>query len=394
MEDVVARLARSATDLGLMVTVAAASHPDAALHAALGFGVDTAIPPGGEAAVLSPLPLKVLFPAIAGIDEGRAEEIMQTLESWGIRTFGQYAGMPEVGIFERFGSEGIALQKLAKGAGRAHLEPILPEPAFIQSSELEHPVSSRGTLMSSLESLVGRLCADLNRCSLAAASVQLNMKLESGAGHTRSIRLAVPTRDSRLLLKIIELEIEAQPPDSAVTRIEISADAARPRFLQKDLFKADAPEPERLDLQVARIAGLVGRENVGSPELLDSHRPRSFRMTRFLFGIPAGRRRRKPANSNTPKERVCQRLFDPPLIANVLLTANRPAHISAPPAGSREGIRGKVVQSGGPWLSSGDWWSSQPWSREEWDVELDGGAVCRIFYDRIDEAWKIEGIYD
>jgi protein ImuB len=377
-----------------MVTVAAASHPDAALHAALGFGVDTAIPPGGEADVLSPLPLTVLFPAIAGIDEGTAAEIIQTLESWGIRTFGQYAGMPENGIFERFGSEGIALQKLAKGAGRTHLEPILLEPAFIQSSELEHPVSLRGPLMSSLESLIGRLCADLNRCSLAAASVQLNMKLENGAEHKRHLRLAVPTRDSRLLLKIIELEIEAQPPDSPVTGVEISAEAARPRLVQKELFNADAPEPEKLDLLVARIAGLVGRENVGSPELLDSHRPRSFRMTRFRFGIPAGRRFRKPSNSNTPEERVCLRLFDPPLRAKVLLLANRPAHVSAPSAGSREGIRGKVVQSGGPWLSSGEWWSAHAWSREEWDVELHGGAVCRIFYDRIDEAWKIEGIYD
>jgi len=34
------------------------------------------------------------------------------------------------------------------------------------------------------------------------------------------------------------------------------------------------------------------------------------------------------------------------------------------------------------------------WSRDEWDVALKSGAVCRIYQDRTTECWFLEGIYD
>ena len=35
-----------------------------------------------------------------------------------------------------------------------------------------------------------------------------------------------------------------------------------------------------------------------------------------------------------------------------------------------------------------------PWSRDEWDVALKSGAVCRIYQDRTTERWFLEGVYD
>ena len=43
------------------------------------------------------------------------------------------------------------------------------------------------------------------------------------------------------------------------------------------------PEPERLQLTLARIAAVVGEGNAGSPELLDTHRPDAYRMNTFVF---------------------------------------------------------------------------------------------------------------
>jgi hypothetical protein len=34
------------------------------------------------------------------------------------------------------------------------------------------------------------------------------------------------------------------------------------------------------------------------------------------------------------------------------------------------------------------------WNRDEWDVALASGAVCRVFQDRATERWFLEGIYD
>ncbi len=61
----------------------------------------------------------------------------------------------------------------------------------------------------------------------------------------------------------------------------INCEPVKPRLLQTGLFIPLAPEPEKLELMLARLAKLVGAENIGSPELLDTHRPDAFRVKRF-----------------------------------------------------------------------------------------------------------------
>lgn len=34
------------------------------------------------------------------------------------------------------------------------------------------------------------------------------------------------------------------------------------------------------------------------------------------------------------------------------------------------GVRGEVVARAGPCRASGDWWTSESWGRDEWDVVL------------------------
>ena len=34
------------------------------------------------------------------------------------------------------------------------------------------------------------------------------------------------------------------------------------------------------------------------------------------------------------------------------------------------------------------------WNRDEWDVALNSGAVCRIYQDRTTERWFLDGVYD
>ena len=57
---------------------------------------------------------------------------------------------------------------------------------------------------------------------------------------------------------------------------------------------------------------------------------------------------------------------------------------------------GQVVQAAGPWRSSGAWWDldKTPWDRDEWDVELGEGGICRLFHDRATGVWFLDGIFD
>ncbi len=53
---------------------------------------------------------------------------------------------------------------------------------------------------------------------------------------------------------------------------------------------------------------------------------------------------------------------------------------------------GPVVAFRGPFLTSGDWWSEEPWRAEEWDVELPAQGCFRLRCNR--EHWELLGVWD
>jgi protein ImuB len=84
------------------------------------------------------------------------------------------------------------------------------------------------------------------------------------------------------------------------------------------------------------------------------------------------------------------RRFRPPVAVRVAVEAGRPARVAV----DRHGMPGgEVRQAAGPWRTSGGWWTER-WNRDEWDVALDDGAVCRMFQDRDTNGWFLEGVYD
>ena len=93
---------------GVGASVAVASNPDAAIHVARGMAGVTVIPAGREAKVLSALPLNLL-------GGSASPETAETLDLWGIRTFGELAALPPLGVAARLGDEGVHLQRLARG---------------------------------------------------------------------------------------------------------------------------------------------------------------------------------------------------------------------------------------------------------------------------------------
>ena len=54
----------------------------------------------------------------------------------------------------------------------------------------------------------------------------------------------------------------------------------------------------------------------------------------------------------------------------------------------------RVVRCAGPWRSSGEWWDTARWSREEWDVALDDTTLVRLVHDPLHATWYLDGAYD
>jgi protein ImuB len=416
-------IVRRAMELNLAINVSVAANPDASIHAARSFRGTTIINIGDEGLCLGTLSIKQIDFSLAGIDSQRAEEIQETFSLWGVRTFGDLARLPLAGVAERLGQEGVRLRKLAQGKTVRHLNLIRPPIGFEQSLELEHPVEDLEPLSFILSRLLNQLCANLIEHALATNELKLRLVTEPGALandsnidtnsadihdhlHERTITLPVPMRNPKTLLRLLLFDIEAQPPRAPIVSVTISAEPVKPRAAQTGLFIPLAPEPEKLEITLARLAKLVGQDNVGSPELLDTHRADTFRMKRFRI---AQKRRKSEKNDSrfarnagkTPAFPVMGfRSFRPPWRANVETIRGQPARINARGRTSFSQVRGKVGCAAGPWRSSGDWWRPDVWARDEWDVAVidttnqQGEVLCRIYRDLISDEWFVAGVYD
>jgi len=470
--EIASNLSQRVSQLGLEANIAVAANPDAALLAAHGFPGVTLIPEGREAERLGNLPVDVLLECFSS-DADEAARWLETFDRWGIRKLRALAALPEVPVSERLGQQGIRLQQLARGATQRNLRVWEPQLIFSESVELEHPIVLLEPLAFLLARMLEQLCARLRARALAAQELRLEFKLAASqvnddvsfaetpthklAGKldqkfTRTLSLPTPMLDAKVFLKLLQLDLQAQPPGAPIVKIDLSAQPARPRALQGGLFQPVFPEPEKLELTLARIAGIVGQGRAGSVELLDTHREGAFAMRHFapLEPVleerasrtkvnPSGNRKIDKAdmsrqgnekthelaegiaeNSKVNGEEkmsavIALRLFRPPLGASVIVREAKPVQLRCL---DREEIAGEIVWTAGPWRSSGDWSEQEGWSREEWDIAVyscqlpasscqsteeqlsadnsqsTGLVLYRLVQDRLSGKWFVEGMYD
>jgi len=217
----------------------------------------------------------------------------------------------------------------------------------------------------------------------------------------------------------------------------MTADAAGPRVTQNGLFVPSGPDPEKLEVTIARLAKLVGEGNLGCAELVDSHRPESFRMKRFVVANEQNKRRGKSEPKvkklDPPATVTALRVMRPPQPVRLELRDEQPLRMYL------QGMSAEVVSASGPWRSSGDWWQEDPWRQDEWDLEIEFVPVgaqhhCapsrqnvnfidspqsqsasgtkreqkdkktehsgrqrglyRIYYDALRQSWFVRGVYD
>jgi protein ImuB len=400
---------RAAT-LGLKANVAVASNPDAAVLAARGFSGVTVIPAGKEAERLGSLPMEVLFANPLAEDrpedQKNAAGLLETLARWGVRNLRALAALPEIAFSERLGQEGLRMQQLARGAASRTLVPVEAPLVFEEAIELEHAIVLLEPLAFLLNRLLEQLCARLASRALATQELRLTLELENfsysnpqskinNQNFLRTLRLPQPMLDAKVFLKLLQLDLNAHPPGAPIVNIHLAAEPARPRSAQGGLFLPPSPEPEKLELTLARIASMVGENNVGAVELLDTHRPEGFCMRPFVSEAPRKSGREKTPNLSEEKSAVTAlRRFRPPLRVQVILENSQPRHVGC---AKKKDVQGDVLWKAGPWRASGDWWEREAWSRDEWDLAVRNGETVsfyRLVHDLLGGGWFVEGTYD
>jgi len=369
---IASEISRRGADMGIAANLAIARNKTTAMLAARHLRGVTILAPGQEAAHLSEIPIEAL-PANA--------ELLATLRRWGIRTLGHLAALPETGVRERLGEAGSRLRRIAQGQEEEGLRLTRPAEPYAGREEFDDPVERLDPLLLAIAALLRDLTGKLQRNGQAARRIAMAATLEPRGEAVRFVELPLAGRDPQALLKQIRLCLEAKPLGAPVRAIQVTLEPAEPRVVQGGLFQPAAPEPEKLQVLLARLGALAGADRVGSPVLVNSHRPDAFRLRPCAFQ-PAD-----PSPALSRPLRLAFRYFRPPAAARVKLENGVPQRIAS------ERVEGAVIQAAGPWRSSGEWWAETAWRREEWDVALEGEAAYRIYWTP-SQGWFVEGSYD
>ena len=354
--------------------VAVAPNAEASLLLARSYGGATSVSENEVRTKLAPLAVSALRCAPA---------VLATLTRWGIRNLGELAVLPETALISRIGQQGKRLQRLALGT-EDHL--LVPEnPAFVLAEKtiLDSPLDSLESLLFIVSPMLETLLRQAMRHACALRQVTVVLELEKLAPHKLDVRPARPVQSREFLLKLLHLKLQAEPPQAGIVGVELSAEPAISQVVQRGLFQAQFPEPDKLDLLIARLRSVVGEGNVGSPMLVNSHREDEFQMAAFLPRADA-EIQVKPA-CVAPALRRCRPLQPVRVVLRELI----------PCLLFWQGERLELGPVSGPWQSGGFWWDDRRWEADEWDAFVaQPPQALRLRHEPGPGTWYVAGQYD
>jgi protein ImuB len=325
-------------------------------------------------------------------------QIITILHKWGIHTLGQLAALDKEQLGARLGLEATRMWERANGQSNRVLNLVRPPESFEENFEFENEIGTAEPLLFMLRRFLEQLAVRLSAIYLVAKELTLRITFanppQDGSAaadkqiYERVFKIPQPTNDIDLLFRMLQTHLENFRSEHPIVAVALSAQPIKPAREQFGLFETTLRNPHQLSETLARLIALLGAERVGTPVLQETHRPDAFRMEPFSWtavesAVPSG----KSSHAlRTTHATPALRRFRPAVSASVLLDEDRPAHVHSPE------ILGKVIEQRGPYLSSGNWWDEKLWVRGEWDLQLDGGVLCRCYQSG--DGWKIDGIYD
>lgn len=312
--------------------------------------------------------------------EKAVRRIIEVLHTWGIHTIGQFAALDPQELNARLGPEAVAMWKRATGRSERLLKLVRPPEVFLESFEFEHEIETAEPLLFMLRRFLEQFALRLDALYLVARQLTLQIRFADRQEYEHRFEIPEPTNSIEVLFRMLQTHLEQFTSSAPIIAVALEVQPARPGQQQFSLFEAALRDPARLSETLTRLTGLLGPECVGTPVLEETYRPDAFRMEPFRWELPET----MPPTESPP--RVALRRFRPAHAASVLLAKTAPAHLRS------DEISGRVAETDGPYLASGEWWDRDAWAHAEWDLELENGAVCRCHAHA--DGWAVAGIYD
>jgi protein ImuB len=346
------------------------------------------VPPGTDAEFLAPFPV-----ALLNLDYDLAE----TLHSLGITTLGQLAALEADEVEARFGPEGLAAHRLARGLDSRGPTTPRDDALPVVEVELGGPVATAEPLLFVLKGSLASLGEALRAKGLAAREITLALQLDDGSTAARAVRPARPTSHPDALFDHCRIALETWQLPEPATGLALSAAVTVPAAgEQGDLLAPRWADPAALAAAFDRIRGSEGPDAVAVPEARDAHLPQDGGA--WAHGDPGAR---TPRHAEAPAPR---RAEIPGALR--LLPASVPVHVRLGRAGlaafKHEGAWHDITEWCGPERLAPRWWERDaagpsgqaPEPRDYYTAKTAEGTLWLLFRTTASQQWLLAGWLD
>jgi len=335
-------------------------------------GDGTLIEAQSSAQALAPMPLGVLE-----CDAG----IIERLHLLGVTTLGALAALPHGPFVRRFGPDAARWHDAARGIDRS---PFIPRghAITIEAAMLgEGSAQSEAAVIFALRVLIGRICSDLERCGKRASDLHVEVELENADTAHIDVQLAAATSQERAMLDVLRAKLEGASFPAPICGLRVRAMGLEEGGEPVPLLAGDEIDRASVAVVLARLEAMLG-EPVRRAHTRAAH-PLEERFIYEPFTLPADRPKaeRKRSSQAESTQIVPQLRLLAVTEVDVRLRRGEPASV-----GER-----LVQHCSGPWRIEEGWFAA-PVARDEYDVQLEGGEICRIY--RQGERWYMRGSYD
>ena len=203
------------------------------------------VPPGEEAAFLSPLPVGKL----PGIGPKSAARLNR---EDGVHTVGQLAAMPDPWFQRRFGKRGAQLRDRARGRDTEPVQTLRETKSISSETTFPQDLSDTADLLAVIERLSGSVADALARQALSGRTVTVKIRLADYTTFTRQTTLPATTDENAVIAATAWTLLERElSPERAfrLLGVGVSSFGAAPASA-KDAGSADPPTPAQPPLQL------------------------------------------------------------------------------------------------------------------------------------------------
>ena len=309
---------------------------------------------------------------------------LHDLEQLGIQHWGAFLRLAATDVRRRWGAAAAALHAEAHSDQPCRLQPERPPQPAQLAVTLEQASACAHRLLFACKSLLdaGLQLPQLRGQAVATLALTLELEARGAAPICHILVPARPSREAYLLLELVRLRLQAQPPPSAVSGLQLQFSGADSSGTQLQL----AIVQPRRDVDAAaralsKLVALWGETAVGCAELQALPLPEARFSWRHTVQLQTPQ---PPTQTCLPP--LLRRMFWPP----------RPLPLSAARLAPGQDLGrpyGRLERLWGPYAYSSHWWA-EPSQRLYFYLRSDGGYWLFVFFDARARRWFVQGEVD